>query len=1316
MKKLYFSLIIGFLLSMFCCNEATAQTATTTVYYTGFQACGGCAVCGADYWCTNTPGSYCGNTAPCIAKTFFDPVPAGHVVTSVTVNYYTASCEGAAFVASINSFAVPMAYDGNTGCWCDDNPCMMTTSVSSTYPCGMPGYNYGGNNTFNLCSYGPMCINRAVLIFTYVDPDVITPNITASGPLTFCTGGSVVLNAGTGYSSYTWNTGATSQTITATTSGTYSVTVSSTTGCTTGSSSVVVTVTPYVTPTFTQLGPYCMGATPGVLPTTSNNGIIGTWSPASISTASVGTTVYTFTPNAGSCAGTTTMSVTVNPSPAPTFNQLGPYCAGTTPGTLPTTSTNGVTGSWSPATINTGTPGTVTHTFTPNAGQCASTATMNITVFQNPSLTAVIHGNPSCHGSTDGSIVVGVSGGTAPYAFLWNNSATTQDLYDAPAGSYSVTVTDFNGCTGTASASLVEPDEVVTSVVSVTPSICNTPGSATVNATGGNPPFTYTWPAAAGGVTGATAGNLAAGSYMVTASDALLCSATVTVNVPSTGSVSAGVNSVSHVSCYGYNDGSINLGFSLGTPPYSVNWGSGSSSTSNSSINIPGLAAGTYTISVTDGNGCETTVSGVVINEPAPIQASISSITHVTCNGGSDGAAVIAVSGGSSPYSYTWSAAGLSGPNATGLSAGNYSVTISDQNSCTAELSFQIQENSNFIVDIETENALCYGLDGIATVSVVGGGQPPYSIIWEDAITLFTHTQVPVNTNFGFTITDNLGCSYNNVVTVSQPDELSTSITGTDATCGGSNTGSATASINGGGTPPYFYNWSNGSPNPSIGYLAAGSYSVTITDFNGCSNVHTVTIAEPPILALTISTSPIVCGSEAGSALATATGGTPPYTYLWSDGTIGQEAVNLNNGTYLCTVTDQNLCTGSNSGIVAVTGNLTPQISVLGNISCYGDTNGALTVNTPGAHEPYWQQWSNNMTQPSISNLAAGNYSVTVTDSWGCTGSTVGTITGPDALVGVATITHVRCKGGSDGAVALIVSGGTPPYNYNWSNNSHTPVISNLGIGNYAIVITDSNNCQVSYNYTINEPPYGLSVHGDIGHVSCYGGNDGSITIVAGGGTPPFTYTCSNQGSQISSQNVSGLPAGSYQLSVVDSYGCTGDTTVLVTQPAPLELVFDFVNPSCYGNNDGSVDFIVSGGTAPYWYKWQNTIIDLPYFDGLIEGSYTFVIIDDNGCELSVGPIQLEDDKKQCIKIPNAFTPNADGINDTWVIENIDRYPAALVQVFNRWGQIIYDSNYTTGDWDGYYNGKLMPTGAYLYVINLFNGTNTYTGVVSLVK
>ncbi|HOY33431.1 MAG TPA: hypothetical protein PKW80_16250 [Bacteroidales bacterium] len=254
-------------------------TATTTINYSGFVACNGgqCYLCGQDYWCTNTPDSWCGDTPPCDTKTFFDPVPAGNTVTSVTVNYWTSSCSGAIIYGTINSFSVPVAYDGNTGCLCSSNPCSLTTSVSSYYPCGLTGYVYGGYNTFTLCSSDDMCINRAELVFTYYPTEVVIPSIAPSNP-TICTGGSVTLDAGAGYSSYYWNTGATTQTInvTPTTSGTYSVTVSSPLGCVSNSASTYVTVVADPSITIYGATTICSGGTASL--TSSSSGGTGTCS------------------------------------------------------------------------------------------------------------------------------------------------------------------------------------------------------------------------------------------------------------------------------------------------------------------------------------------------------------------------------------------------------------------------------------------------------------------------------------------------------------------------------------------------------------------------------------------------------------------------------------------------------------------------------------------------------------------------------------------------------------------------------------------------------------------------------------------------------------------------------------------------------------------------------------------------------------------------------------------------------------------------------------------------------------------------------
>jgi len=433
MKHFYIKIFLVLIFSFFSNPCIYSQsTATTVINYSGFQACGGCAVCGADYWCTNTPGSYCGDTGPSINMTFFDPVPAGNVVTGITVNYWTASCEGAAIYgtfanSSSDEFVMPVAYDGNTGCLCSDLPCMLTTSSSVSFPCGIPGYIYGGNNIFKLVSGGPMCINRAEIIFTYWNVNVLTPNLIASSnPI--CPGESTTLTVpNNGYTSYLWSTGATSQSIIVSpaTTTTYGVTVSTSLGCTTAHSSITITVAPIPTVTATASPPnICNGQCSNL---TAGGAATYYWMPGTIpgSTYNVcpaTTTTYTVGGiSAAGCTNSTTVSVNVTPNGTPTFNAVGPYCSGAAIPALPTTSTNGYTGTWSPAINNTA---TTTYTFTPTAGLCANTTTMTVTII--PTVTpgisiASVPVGAGCFGANITFTATPVNGGPSP-SYQWQNN------------------------------------------------------------------------------------------------------------------------------------------------------------------------------------------------------------------------------------------------------------------------------------------------------------------------------------------------------------------------------------------------------------------------------------------------------------------------------------------------------------------------------------------------------------------------------------------------------------------------------------------------------------------------------------------------------------------------------------------------------------------------------------------------------------------------------------------------------------------------------------------------------------------------------
>jgi len=237
-----------------------------------------------------------------------------------------------------------------------------------------------------------------------------------------------------------------------------------------------------------------------------------------------------------------------------------------------------------------------------------------------------------------------------------------------------------------------------------------------------------------------------------------------------------------------------------------------------------------------------------------------------------------------------------------------------------------------------------------------------------------------------------------------------------------------------------------------------------------------------------------------------------------------------------------------------------------------------------------------------------------------------------------------------------------------------------------------------------------------VGNISCFGMHDGYVNLFVTGGVPPYTYLWQIGTNTTNVPNIDNLYEGIYNLHVEDANHCVNDTSVAVSQPAPLSATWISQGPSCIGNNDGYIELTVTGGTAPYSFTWGTGTSPVEYISGLVEGQYLITILDSMACEAEVGPITIIDVQEDCIRIPNAFTPNADGVNDTWIIDNIDMYPRAYIEVFNRWGQCLFEGKGSEDPWDGTYNGNMVPTGPYIYVVNLFNGDEAYTGIVTVVK
>ncbi len=843
---------------------------------------------------------------------------------------------------------------------------------------------------------------------------------------------------------------------------------------------------------------------------------------------------------------------------------------------------------------------TVVLTATNAAGSDTQTKTDYITVYANPTVSTSVT-DVNCYGGNDGTATATGSNGQTPYGYSWNTGASTATISGLTSGTYNVTVTDANTCTATGTATVNQPASALSANITATTNVsCNggSDGSATVSASGGTSPYTYEWPSTN---TGTTESNLASGNYIVTVTDANSCTATATATISEPSTALSTSISGNDVNCNGGNDGDASVTATGGTSPYSYNWSNG-----GSTATISNLTAGNYNVTITDANGCTSTES-ITINEPSTALSTSISGNDVNCNGGNDGDATVTATGGTTPYSYSWSTGG-STDNITGLSQGTYTVTVSDANSCISTESITINEPANALsTSISGNDISCNGAnDGDATVAAIGG-TTPYSYSWSTGGSSDNITGLSQGT-YTVTVSDANSCTSTESIVINEPTTLSTSISGTNVDCNGNSTGSASVTATG-GTSPYSYAWNTGASTNTINSLTAGSYTVTVTDANNCSNNESINITEPNALTLSIAGTDASCnGSSDGSATATVGGGTSAYNYSWSSGGSSATETGLGTGTYNLTVTDANSCTISDN--VTINEPTAIVVSETHNDATCGNSDGSITASATGGAGSYTYAWSNGGSSATISGLNAGTYTVTVTDANACTNSlaiSISNIGGPSLTM---SSTDVTCNGGNDGSAAVSATGGTTPYSYSWSTGGTNDNISGLTANSYSVTVTDGNSCSATGNVTINEPSAITAIE-TITDVECNGGNDGEISLAVSGGTNPYTFVWSNSST---SNPLTGLQAGNYNVTVTDNNACTQTfANYMVNEPTAIIVAQTVTDATCYGGNDASVTLNVSGGTSPYTYAWSsggNGATET----GLSAGNYTVTVTDNHNC------------------------------------------------------------------------------------------------------
>jgi gliding motility-associated-like protein len=864
-------------------------------------------------------------------------------------------------------------------------------------------------------------------------------------------------------------------------------------------------------------------------------------------------------------------------------------------------------------------------------GTCPpDTDTVGITLVKFEAFITTTPITVSCFGGNDGSGIISFSGGVPPFTTTWNTAPVQvgDTATGLIAGTYMATLLDGNGCDTTVSVVIPEQPLLVAVISDSLNILCtggNT-GSATVSASGGTGVYSYLWDVNAGNQTESTAVGLVAGTYTGVVTDNNGCQESVSVALTEPVSAISLTVTTTDVSCFGFNNGTATATPSGGTPPYTYLW-TPTDQTTSTATNLP---QGVYSILVMDTNDC-ILQPGILINEPLPL-SSAATFTEVSCFGGNNGTATVTTSGGTPPYTYLWdaNAGNQATSTASGLIAGSYSVVITDTNGCKDTAAVMVSEPLTPIsLSTTTTPVNCFGgNDGTATVSP-SGGTSPYSIQWDAGTgnqTALTATNL-IAGNYTVIVTDTNGCMDTAVVMLSEPlNPISLSTTTTPVSCFGGNDGAATVTATG-GTSPYTYLWDanagNQTESTAIG-LIADTYTVVVTDTNGCLDSVSVTVIEPvAVISLTVTTTDVTCfGLNNGTATATPSGGTPPYTYLWTPtNQTTSTATNLPQGVYSVLVMDTYDCI-LQPGILINEPLPISSAATFTEVSCFGGNNGTATVTVAGGTLPYTYLWDSNaanQTTSTASGLIAGSYSVVITDTNGCKDTAAVMVNQPLSPINLSTTTtSVNCFGGNDGTATLITSGGTSPYSIQWDANAGNQTAltaTDLIAGDYTVIITDTNGCIDSVTITIAQSLLPLSSSTSFTAVTCFGGNDGAATVIATGGTSPYFYAWDVNAGNQTTRTATGLIAGSYMVIITDTNGCLDTASSTVTQPNLITIVASPTDTICIGENT-TIGATVDGGNGGYIYNWSHGLPDSSSNDvtPLVTTTYLISIVDTFGC------------------------------------------------------------------------------------------------------
>ena len=615
-----------------------------------------------------------------------------------------------------------------------------------------------------------------------------------------------------------------------------------------------------------------------------------------------------------------------------------------------------------------------------------------------------------------------------------------------------------------------------------------------------------------------------------------------------------------------------------------------------------------------------------------------------------------------------------------GVRMGIDSIYIKKLNPCTNHmLSITLKEN----------NVECFGDSTGSILSNVSGGTAPYTYSWDNGGSTPNISGL-VSGTYSLTVTDDNGCVQSSSIQLNQSPQIVVSEDVNDVLCYGLNSGSIELVVSG-GSPTYTYAWDNGSSSSLINNLYSGTYIYTVTDKLGCEHDDTINVLEPSDISITLSSTDVLCnGGSNGEISSTISGGVTPYVFSWNNGYVTPSISALSVGVYSLTVSDSNGCQKSGSVIINEPAELILDLDTV-NVLCFGDSSGAIHSNVNGGTPSYSYSWSNGYSSSSINNLIVGSYTLVVTDGNGCSNTAIAEVTEEDEIIIAATIDGVLCENEDIGAIDISVAGGTSPYEYSWSNNALTEDISNLAPGVYDLNVKDLNNCIKNESFVINAPPpFNIDLNPDT--FVCEGEK---VVLTAQGGV---SYQWSN-GNAGSSMQITANQTASYTVTVTSINGCVSEAT---------SIVGAWSNPVAEAGEDTTIYVGMSttlNGSGGLSFSWTpEDYLDCPDCPNPIstpeiDMEYVLWVTDENGC-ISSDTVWVFVNSKTNLYVPNAFSPDNDGFNDEFKVygNNIE---ALNLVVYDRWGEIVFQSNSQQIGWDGTFKGEALNNATFVYLLKV---------------